>query len=67
MLMTELCRQIDEAGQWGYVEASPEGRSTYERFGFETKGTFSSVIDGEEYVDCCMVREPRGNAAKTTN
>jgi predicted acetyltransferase len=59
LLMAEFCKQADEAGQWSYVEASPLGRPTYQRFGFETLDTFSVVVDGEPYIDSCMVREPR--------
>lgn len=59
LLMTEFCKQADEARHWGYVEASPLGRSTYQRFAFETQDTFSVVINGEPYVDSCMVREPQ--------
>jgi hypothetical protein len=55
--MTEFCKQADQAGNKGYVESSPLGRTTYERFGFETRDTFSVDIDGEPYTDCCMVRE----------
>lgn len=57
--MTEFCKQADQTGQRGYVEASPVGRSTYERFAFKTQDTFSVMVDGEPYVDCCMVREPQ--------
>jgi hypothetical protein len=67
MLMAEYCRHVDDGGQWGFVVASPQGKSTYERFGFETRGRFSSVIDGEEYVDCCMVREARKESAMETD
>ncbi|KAH7014177.1 acyl-CoA N-acyltransferase [Microdochium trichocladiopsis] len=59
LLMGELCRQADEAGQPAYLEASPSGKSTYERFGFEAKSSFTTVINGEDYVDACMVREPK--------
>ncbi|KAF2175611.1 acyl-CoA N-acyltransferase [Zopfia rhizophila CBS 207.26] len=59
LLMTEFCKQADEAGHWSYVEASPLGRPTYQRFAFETRDTFSVVIDGEPYIDSCMVREPQ--------
>ncbi|KXJ87543.1 hypothetical protein Micbo1qcDRAFT_167539 [Microdochium bolleyi] len=59
LLMTELCGQADAAGQCAYLEASPAGKSTYERFGFETRGSFTTVIKGEGYVDALMVREPR--------
>ncbi|KAI8633459.1 acyl-CoA N-acyltransferase [Xylariaceae sp. FL1651] len=60
LLMTEFCRQADQEGQAGrrsYVESSPLGRPTYERFAFVTQDTFSVMIDGEPYVDYCMVRE----------
>ena len=57
--MTEFCKQADVAGHRSYVEASPLGRGTYERFGFETQDTFSVDFDGEPYTDCCMVREPQ--------
>jgi len=60
MLMTEFCKQADEEGHWGFLEASPAGRPTYERFGFVTRDRVSCLIDGEDYVDCCMVREPKG-------
>ncbi|KAJ1323908.1 hypothetical protein MN608_11164 [Microdochium nivale] len=67
--MTELCRQADAAadgsGQHVYLESSPAGRATYERFGFEARGSFTTVIKGEDYVDCCMAREPRGGSAGT--
>ncbi|KAF2457348.1 acyl-CoA N-acyltransferase [Lineolata rhizophorae] len=59
LLMTEFCKQADQARHRSYVEASPLGRPTYQRFGFETQDTFSVVIDGEPYIDCCMVREPQ--------
>jgi len=59
LLMTEFCKQADEAGQRSYVEASPLGRPTYQRFAFETQDTFSVLIDGEPYADSCMVREPQ--------
>ncbi|KAF2500131.1 acyl-CoA N-acyltransferase [Lophium mytilinum] len=59
LLMTEFCKQADEAGHRSYVEASPHGKPTYQRFAFEMRDTFSVVIDGEPYVDCCMVREPQ--------
>ncbi|KAF2684146.1 acyl-CoA N-acyltransferase [Lentithecium fluviatile CBS 122367] len=62
LLMTEFCKEVDEAGQWSYVEASPHGRPTYQRFGFETRDTFSVMIDAEPYTDCCMVREPQINS-----
>jgi len=58
LLLTEFCKQADEAGQWGYVESSPLGGPTYKRFAFETQDTFSVVINGEPYTDSCMVREP---------
>ncbi|KAI3319242.1 acyl-CoA N-acyltransferase [Xylariaceae sp. AK1471] len=59
LLMTEFCKQADQTGHLSYVEASPLGKPTYQRFGFETQDTFSVVVDGEPYTDCCMVREPR--------
>lgn len=59
LLMGELCRRADAAKQYAYLEASPAGKPTYERFGFQVKGSFTTVIDGEGYVDSCMVREPR--------
>jgi predicted N-acetyltransferase YhbS len=57
LLMTEFCKQADQTGHRSYVEASPLGRPIYEQFAFETQDTFSVVIDGEPYIDCCMVRE----------
>ncbi|KAF2659978.1 acyl-CoA N-acyltransferase [Lophiostoma macrostomum CBS 122681] len=61
LLMTEFCRQADASPRKErcYLEASPKGKSTYERYGFETKSRFSTVVNGEEYVNCCMVREAR--------
>ncbi|KAF2006336.1 acyl-CoA N-acyltransferase [Amniculicola lignicola CBS 123094] len=59
MLMSEFCKQVDEAGHRSYVTASRLGRPTYERFSFQTQDTWEVVIDGEPYVDCCMVREPQ--------
>jgi predicted N-acetyltransferase YhbS len=59
LLMTEFCKQTDAEGHWGYLEASPMGRPTYERFGFETRDEFSTLVEGGAYVNCCMVREPR--------
>jgi GNAT superfamily N-acetyltransferase len=59
LLMTEFCKQADQAGHRSYVEASPLGKPTYQRFAFEMRDTFSVVIDGEPYIDCCMVREPQ--------
>lgn len=59
LLMTQMCKQADEAGQLAYVESSPLGKGTYERFGFETKDMFTTMINGEPYVDCCMLRQPR--------
>ncbi|KAF2809780.1 acyl-CoA N-acyltransferase [Mytilinidion resinicola] len=58
LLMTELCKQADQSGHRSYVEASPLGKPTYQRFAFEERDTFSVLIDGEPYIDCCMVREP---------
>ena len=57
LLMTEFCKQADQTGHRSYVEASPLGKSLYERFAFETQDTFRVVIDGQPYIDCCMVRE----------
>ncbi|KAL1886154.1 hypothetical protein Plec18167_000083 [Paecilomyces lecythidis] len=59
LLMTEFCKQADETGHKSYVEASPLGRPVYQRFGFETQGTFHAMVDGEPYTDYCMVREPQ--------
>jgi GNAT superfamily N-acetyltransferase len=59
LLMTEFCKQADETGHRSYLEASPSGKPTYERFAFKTKDTFSVLIDGEPYTNCCMVREPQ--------
>ena len=59
LLMTEFCKQADEDGHRSYVEASPLGRPTYQRFAFETQDTFSVMIDGEPYIDSCMMREPQ--------
>jgi hypothetical protein len=57
--MTEFCKQADEAGHCSYVEASPLGRPTYQRFAFETRDSFSVAINGKPYTDSCMVREPQ--------
>ena len=59
LLMTAFCKDADGTGHRSYLEASPKGKSTYERFGFEVKSTFSTLIDGEEYVNACMIREAR--------
>lgn len=59
LLMTEFCKQADLTGHRGYLEASPIGLSTYERFGFQTKDTFNVIINGLPYIDSCMVREPQ--------
>ncbi|KAH6654146.1 acyl-CoA N-acyltransferase [Truncatella angustata] len=59
LLMAEFCKQADQSGLRSYVEASPLGKSTYERFAFETQDTFEVTIDGQPYVDNCMVREPQ--------
>ena len=66
LLMAEFCKQTDEAGHWGYVESSPLGQSTYQRFGFETQDTFSVMIEGEPYIDSCMVREPHAVSTDVT-
>lgn len=57
LLMTEFCKQVDDTGLPAYLESSPSGKALYERFGFVTKDSFSIDIDGEPYVDCCMLRE----------
>ena len=64
--MTEFCKQADQTGHRSYVEASPLGRPIYEQFAFETQDTFSVVIDGEPYIDCCMVRESQKPSWATT-
>jgi GNAT superfamily N-acetyltransferase len=59
LLLTEFCKQADEAGQSSYLEASPLGKSTYQRFAFSTHDTFSVLINNEPYTDSCMVRAPQ--------
>jgi hypothetical protein len=55
--MRHFIAQTDSKNCVAYLEASPSGRALYEKFGFETMDTFSVDLDGNEYVDCCMVRE----------
>jgi len=54
--MQEFIRQTDERNCMAYLEASPLGRGLYEKFGFETRDTFSIETNGKMVVDCCMVR-----------
>jgi hypothetical protein len=56
--MTEFCKQADAAGNWSYLESSPLGKSLYERFEFEARDTFSVLVDGQQYTNTCMIREP---------
>lgn len=56
--------QSDAAGTETYLEASPEGKPVYERFGFEEedrlivdlKGKSGGVLDEQEFVEVFMVR-----------
>jgi len=59
MLIEYVCKIADANGEVAYVEASPSGLSTYRRFGFEEKDRVSVMINDEEYVNPCMVREPK--------
>ena len=58
MLIKHVCRMADANDEVAYLEASPEGVSTYRRCGFEEKDQVVVTIKGEEYVNLCMVREP---------
>ncbi|CAG8962084.1 hypothetical protein HYFRA_00005127 [Hymenoscyphus fraxineus] len=62
MLLKWGLEKADEAGLESYLEASPKGKSLYEKMGFEEKGRLvlpSPDDDAEEFVECFMLREPR--------
>ncbi|KAL1645767.1 hypothetical protein SLS58_003651 [Diplodia intermedia] len=50
-----------------YLEASPEGLSTYRRLGFEKRDGFDVEIEGEPYETLMMVRPAAGKREKTGN
>lgn len=56
--------RADEEGVETYLEASPVGKGLYEYFGFEERGRLViPVVDGEDFVECMMVRTGRGEMA----
>ncbi|KAL1619650.1 hypothetical protein SLS54_006587 [Diplodia seriata] len=50
-----------------YLEASPEGLSTYRRLGFEKRDGFNVEIEGKPYETLMMVRPAAGKREKTGN
>ncbi|EKG19065.1 hypothetical protein MPH_03755 [Macrophomina phaseolina MS6] len=51
-----LTANPDNAQYDAYLEASPEGLSTYRRLGFERRDAFVVTIEGQEYETLMMVR-----------
>lgn len=57
--------RADEEGVECFIEASPEGKPIYERFGWRERGRLVLDLKGrgveeEEYVEVFMVREAKG-------
>ncbi|KAF2096016.1 acyl-CoA N-acyltransferase [Rhizodiscina lignyota] len=59
MLLNYVCKLADAKGDIAYLEASPVSVSTYQRYGFKEKDRVKMMINGEEYVNQCMVRDPQ--------
>ncbi|CAD6440105.1 46edc67b-02b9-4726-a5ec-2187c4635ee9 [Sclerotinia trifoliorum] len=56
--------RADEEGLETYLEASPVGKEIYEYFGFEERGRLViPLVDGEDFVECMMVRTGMGEMA----
>lgn len=59
MLMRHVLDKADQNGERCYLESSPAGVSLYQRFGFEEKDRINVLVNGENYWNQCMVREPK--------
>lgn len=62
MLLKWGLEKADEEGLESYLEASPVGKSLYEKLGFKEVGRLvlpSPENKNEEFVECFMLREPR--------
>ncbi|KAK4173101.1 hypothetical protein QBC36DRAFT_303947 [Triangularia setosa] len=57
MLMESGVQKVDEEGYKAYLEASPEGKPLFEKFGFRVEQV-AEYLDGR-YLECSMIRDTK--------
>ncbi|KAK4202047.1 hypothetical protein QBC40DRAFT_338691 [Triangularia verruculosa] len=57
ILMEWGLQKVDEEGHEAYLEASPEGRPLFEKYGFRVEEV-AEYLDGR-YVECSMIRSAK--------